>query len=205
MELEAAVRNWPGSQRTSLIYLGFDRQYRAGGALARTLWLQGYPVQAEERARQAVKDAARHRPSGLAVCVLLWAASVFLWTGNLESAEEHLDRFVSHAESHSLGPYIASDAASEGNWPFAGAMPESGVESLQRCLEELHAARYEVLATACNISLAQGLAAIGRCAEGITVINETIQQVETNGDAAYLPELLRVKGTGASRKAAAMG
>jgi hypothetical protein len=32
---------------------------------------------------------------------------VFLWTGNLESAEEYLDRFVSHAESHSLGPYLA--------------------------------------------------------------------------------------------------
>jgi predicted ATPase len=30
--------------------------------------------------------------------------------------------------------------------------------------------------------------------EAIKVINETIQRVETNGDAAYMPELLRVKG-----------
>jgi predicted ATPase len=35
--------------------------------------------------------------------------------------------------------------------------------------------------------------AIGRFAEGITLIDETIRRVETNGDVSYMPELLRVK------------
>jgi predicted ATPase len=35
---------------------------------------------------------------------------------------------------------------------------------------------------------------IGQFAEGITLIDETIRRVETNGDASYMPELLRVKG-----------
>jgi len=51
-----------------------------------------------------------------------------------------------------------------------------------------------LLTTEFNISLAQGLAAIRRLAEAITLINETIQRVETNGDVLYVPELLRVKG-----------
>ncbi len=193
VEFEAAVQHGPGSQRTSLTYLGFDKV--AGGALARTLWWLGYPTQAEDRARQSVEDAAgTGHPVSLSVS-LLWAVSVFLWTGNLESAEEHLDRFVSHAESHSLGPYIALGRGYRGELAIRRGDAESGVESLQRCLEELHAARYEVLAMACNIPLVQGLAALGRCAEGITLVNQAIRQVEANGGLSYLPELLRVKGS----------
>ena len=53
---------------------------------------------------------------------------------------------------------------------------------------------YELLTTPLNISLVQGLAAIGRFAEGMTLVDETIRRVEANGDPAYMPELLRVKG-----------
>ena len=121
VELEAALQHGPRSRRTSTIYLGFDGQYLAGVALARTLWLQGYPAQAVERARQAVKDAAgMDHPVSLAV-VLVWAVSVFLWTGDLRSAEEHMDWLISRAESHSLGPLLRSDAASKRSWPSAAA------------------------------------------------------------------------------------
>jgi predicted ATPase len=65
---------------------------------------------------------------------------------------------------------------------------------IQGSLEVLHAARYELLTTEFNTSLAQGLAAIRPLSEGITLINQTIQRVETNGDVLYAPELLRVKG-----------
>ena len=59
VELEACCRFGPGSQRTRPTYLGLRPDYRAGMALARTLWLLGYPVQAEERAVQTIKDAER--------------------------------------------------------------------------------------------------------------------------------------------------
>ena len=192
VELEAAVQYGSGSQRTSLTYLGFD--HVAGGALARTLWLLGHPVRAEERARQAVEDAAgTGHPVSLSVSSI-WAVSVFLWTGNLESAEEYLDRFVSHSESHSLLPYLALGRGYRGELAIRRGDAKAGVESLQRCVEELHAARYDLLATACNIPLAEGLAALGRCAEGIDLVNQTIRQVEADGSLSYLPELLRVKG-----------
>ncbi len=192
-EFSAALQLGVGSQRTSLTYLGFDNI--AGGALARTLWLLGYPTQAEERARQAVEDATgTGHPVSLSVS-LLWAVSVFLWTGNLDSAEEYLDRFVSHSESHSLLPYLALGRGYRGELALRRGDAKGGVESLQRCVEELHVARYEVLAMACNIPLVQGLAALGRFSEGVALINETIRQVEANGGLSYLPELLRVKGS----------
>jgi hypothetical protein len=125
---------------------------------------------------------------------LNWAVSVFLWTGDLQSAEEHIDWFISHAETHSFGPYLALGRGFEGVLAIGRGDATSGIKSLQDCLEALHTARYELVTTALNISLVQGLAAIARFAEGITLIDETIRLVDTNGDLSYMPELLRVKG-----------
>jgi predicted ATPase len=58
----------------------------------------------------------------------------------------------------------------------------------------IHAVGSELLTTEFNISLLQGLAAVGQFAEGITLIDEAIRRVEANGDTLYVPELLRVRG-----------
>jgi len=193
LELEASLRHWSRSRQTT-IYLAYDCHYRAGIALARTLWLQGHPAQAVERARQAIKIAASmDHPASLAV-VLGSAATVFLWIGDLQSVEEYTDSLISHAESHSLGPLLAVGRALKAALAIRRGDTKDGVESLQVSLEKIRALRYELLTTEFEIPLVEGLAAIGRFAEGITLIDETIRRVETNGDVLYMPELLRVKG-----------
>jgi len=192
-ELEAALERGPGSQRTSTIYLGFEARSLAGAILARTLWLQGHPAQAAERARQIIKDAARMDHALTLSIALIWGISVFLWTGDLESAEEHIDWLISNSESHSLAPYLAVGRGFKGEVAIRRGHAKGGVESLQACLGKLHSMPYELLTTPLDISLVQGLAAIDRFAEGVTLIDETIRRVEANGDVAYMPELLRVK------------
>ena len=194
VELEAALQHGLASRRTGMIYLGFDHYIYAGAVLAKTLWLQGHPAQAVERARQTIKDAAGiDHPVTLSLA-LSWAISVFLLTGNLQSAEEHIDLYITHAESHSLTPYLAVGRGFKGQVAIHRGHAKGGVEKLQGCLEALHAARYELLTTTFNISFVQGLAAIGRFAEGIALVDETIRLVEANGDLTHMPELLRVKG-----------
>ncbi len=193
-ELEAALQGGPGYQQTSTIYLDFEHYNYAGVALARTLWLQGRPAQAMERARQSVKDAASMGHPVALSRALVWAVYVFLWAGDLDSADEHTDWLISHAESHSLGPYLAVGRGYKGALTIRRGDATSGVESLPRCLEVLHAARYELLTPTFNISLVEGLAALGRFAEGIALIDETISLVESSGDVSYMPELLRAKG-----------
>jgi predicted ATPase/DNA-binding winged helix-turn-helix (wHTH) protein len=193
-ELEAALRKGPGSQRTRTIYLGLDYYNWAGIALARTLWLQGHPDQAVERARQTVRDAERLDHPVTLTIVLHWAASVFLWIGDLANAEKHIDWFISRAETHSLGPYLAVGRGLKGELAIRRGDAKNGVEDVRDCLEKLHAARYELLTSAFNISIGQGLAAMGRFTEGVALIDETIALVEVNGDASFMPELLRVKG-----------
>jgi len=193
-ELEAALQQRSGPPQTSMVYLGFESRCLAGSGLARTLWQQGHPAEAVERARQTVKDAAStDHPVTLSIA-LIWAISVFLWSGDTESAEAHIDWFDSRAESHSLGPYLAVGRGFKAVLAIGRGDAENGVEGLRVCLDELHALRYELLTVPFNLSLAEGLAMLGRFAEGVALLDETIGLVEANGDLSYLPELLRVKG-----------
>ena len=111
----------------------------------------------------------------------------------LETAP-YIDRFISDADSNSLGPHVAVGQGLKGQLAICQGDAIGGVDSLQRCLEVLHEAHYGLLTTEFNISLAQGLAATGQLAEGLTLIDRTIQLVESNGDFVYMPELLRVQG-----------
>jgi tetratricopeptide (TPR) repeat protein len=195
VELEAVLQHRPRSQGTSTIYLGYDHYILAGIGLANTLCLQGYPNQAADRARQAVKDAERiDNPITLSI-VLRRAVLVFLWIGDLQSAEELIDWYISNARSHSLAPEVAGGRGLRGALAIRRGKTQSGVEMLQRSLEELHAVRYEQMDSEFNLSLAEGLAATARIAEGMGRIEDRIRLVEANGDMIYMPELLRVKGT----------
>jgi len=193
-ELEAAVQRGPDVQRTTTIYLGFEGKILAEAILARTLWLQGHPVQAAERARLAVEHAAETDHS-LTLCIaLIWAITVFLWIGDLEAAEKHIDWLISRSESHSMAPYVAAGHGFKADLAIRQGEAKGGVESLKGSLEKLHSMPYELLTTTLNASLAQGLRAAGRFAEGMALIDETIALVSANGDLKYMPELLRVKG-----------
>jgi predicted ATPase/DNA-binding winged helix-turn-helix (wHTH) protein len=194
VELEAALEHEPRSQRITTIYLGFDAKILAGGILARNLWLQGHPAQAMERARLTI-DAAAAMDHSLTLCIaLIWGISAFLWTGDLQTADEHTDRLIARAESSTLAPYLLLGRGFKGEMAIRQGDASGGTETLQDCLKKLHSAPYELLATELKISLAQGFGAMGRHAEGLALIDETIRLVGARGEACYMPELLRVKG-----------
>ncbi|ESY62489.1 MULTISPECIES: hypothetical protein [Mesorhizobium] len=147
------------------------------------------------RALLTIEDAkVLDQPLTLSIA-FVWAVSVFLWVGDLKSAEEHIDRLFSRAEFHSLGPYLALGHGFKGEIAIRRGNASGGVESLRYSLAELHTAPYELLTTPLNISFAQGLAATGRSVEALSLMDETIRQVEANGDLCYMPELMRVKGS----------
>ena len=81
-ELEAALQGGPGYQRTSTIYLDFEHYNYAGVALARTLV-------AAIRLRRNAEEQIRTRPhaSGSAIQGVGLGGHVFLWAGDLDSAD----------------------------------------------------------------------------------------------------------------------
>ncbi|HTV31189.1 MAG TPA: winged helix-turn-helix domain-containing protein [Xanthobacteraceae bacterium] len=186
--LEPALQHWSSTRRT---YFGVDERVFAGMSLARTLWLQGFPAQALDRARQSLDDTRlSSNPASLAIS-LSWISGVLIWVGDLRSAKEHVDWLIPYAQSHSLSPFLHVGRAYRGTLAILGGDPNGGVETIQDCLKYMN---FEILTTEFNIFLAQGLIAVGRAHEGMARIDETIRRVETNGKLYLLPEALRVKG-----------
>lgn len=101
---------------------------------------------------------------------------------------------IYQAETHSLGPFVAAGQARRGELAILRGSAEQGIEDMRASLATIHSIGYEVLTTEFNISLVRGLAAIGREVEAHELLELTIRSVEINGDALYMPELLRVKG-----------
>jgi predicted ATPase len=193
VELEASLQLWSTARRAT-IYLSHELHYPSEVTLARNLWLQGYPAQAEQRAEKIIETAGQiDRPAALAV-VLGWAASVFLWTGNWQKAGKHIEAIVYHAETNSLGPFIAAGRARMGELAILRGSAQSGVEDLRAGLQTIHAVGYETLTTELSLSLVHGLRLIGQFDEGMDLVDQTISKVEVNGDDLYMPELLRIRG-----------
>ncbi|MEJ0024836.1 MAG: winged helix-turn-helix domain-containing protein [Rhizomicrobium sp.] len=192
-ELEAALDRGP--QRTTTIYLGFEGRILARAISARNLWLQGYPDQAIACARLAVEEAAAMDHSLTLAIALIWAITVLLWTGELQSAEAYIDRLMSRAESHSLAPYLLVARGFKSEIAIRRGKAADGVAGLQSSLQKLHAAPYELLTAELNLSLVGGLSAVGRGDEAISLIDEALAGAETSGGLLHSPELLRMKGT----------
>jgi non-specific serine/threonine protein kinase len=194
-ELEAALRHGPISQWVNTFYLGYDQYNLASITLAICLQYQGYPDQAQKRVYQTVKDAASiDHPVTLAI-VLSWAARVLLWVGDLANAEEHTDWLLSHAKSYSLGPYLIVARGLKGEVAIRRGDATAGIDLVQDCLTQLHAARYDMSTTEFSISLAEGFRAIGRVGEADRLIDDAIALADANGAFSLMPELLRVKGS----------
>ena len=187
VEIEQALLHGAGG-RTDRMSLGFDHYNMAAAYIARTLWLQGHPAQAVARTRQTVKDAAgMDHPVTLCIS-LMWAVSVFLWVGDLQSAEEHVDWLVSQAETYSLAPYLALGRGYKGELAIRQGNPAAGVEMLRSCLEDLLPTRYEVMATPFNISIVQGPCGDRPLHRRRCIDRPDYPAVEMNGDLCYMPE-----------------
>jgi predicted ATPase/DNA-binding winged helix-turn-helix (wHTH) protein len=193
IELDSLMRMFSLSDRGPFL-LSYDPHYHSYIALARTLWLQGYPAQALELTRQGVEASkAMGHPAALAL-VLAGAASIFLLAGDLDAAKFHTDLSLSHAEANALGPLTTVGQGRRAEWAIKWGNTKAGVKDLRAILERLRAARHEILNTEFTISLAQGLAAMGQESESKALIEARMLQVETGGEMLYVPELLRVKG-----------
>jgi predicted ATPase/DNA-binding winged helix-turn-helix (wHTH) protein len=190
-ELETALRHDPGTRWANPVFLASGHRIWAETTLARTLWLQGYPAQAVERALRSIKEAEKSEES-LSIA-LHWGGSVFLWAGDIDRAKYHVDWHVSRAETFAMGPNLTIARGIRAALAIRRGDGKEGVENLQRCLEKLHPETYE-LHTELHLALIQGFIAIGRFAEASRLADDSIGRVEENGDFCYLPELLRLKG-----------
>ncbi|HTI01635.1 MAG TPA: winged helix-turn-helix domain-containing protein, partial [Acidisoma sp.] len=184
---EATLQNQSHAQHTARAYFAFDIVAPTRLGLAHTLYLRGYASQAAERAYSLLEDA-RHIEDPATLSILLTRAFLlFLWIGDLRTVEKVSDWYVSNARSHSMGPHVVVGRGLKAVLAIRRGDPQTGVDILQDCMRELPAAGYGLMAAPFNLSLAEGLAATGRFAESLRLLDDGMRQVEINGDFIYMP------------------
>ena len=182
IEVGASSPNWNSYTRVG-IRVGF----------ARSLWLRGFPDQAR-RVVQSVIDEAAREDHPVPICItLLYASTVFLWTGELQTASDLIEQLIEYAGRHSLGPYGATAMALKGELAVARDDDKAGVELLRTALATMHVEQYNVLLTVFIGLLAEGLRKTGQFEEALLTIDDGIARATNSGTAFYRSELLRIK------------
>lgn len=192
-ELEKALKYSPPPRRSHTIHYGFDHRNRTGLALARTLWLQGFPDQARQWAERVESDAAALDHPVTHCIALVWTLGIYIWMGDLDKASSSAATFERIAEANMLAPYIAASLGMRGAIAIRAGRSDEAIGWLEESLARLHGMRYELLTTTFEIALAEGLVLSGRHAEAERLVDGTIAHCRRSGDAFALPELLRIK------------
>ena len=170
-------------QRSPLIRFQFDQRVVARVALARILWLQGFPDQARRTAQSTVDDA-RALDQGVSLCLALNEAAcpVALFTGDLAAAESYV-RDVARQLRCACAAHLAS-------WGhrFHGVLLirngdfDTGLQLLRTALEQSPEASFQPRFTWFLGELAEGLGRAGQIAQGLEAIDEALARSERNED-----------------------
>jgi predicted ATPase/DNA-binding winged helix-turn-helix (wHTH) protein len=174
-------------------FFGFDHRIYAPISLARTLWLRGFSDQACSMARTAV-DGAATGDDPLSTCVTLtYASPVFLWSGDVRTAGNYVDRLIEYAGRHSIEPYRAAGIGLKGMLAIERSDVEPGVDLLRSALETLSAKKLNILLTLFAGALADGQRMTGQVEGALLTINGAIARATECGSTFDMPELLRIK------------
>jgi tetratricopeptide (TPR) repeat protein len=194
IHLERGMAEAKGLDATQVVYFGYDHRIRALVALARCYWLGGFSDRAAETARMAI-DEAIERDHPVDLCIsMIYATTVFLWRSDLDEAEQLIERLITHATRHALGPYRTIGRALTGELAIARGEHAVGVPILRRALSDMQAVQYHTLTSAFDRALAQGLLRSGEIDEASSVIDGAVARSEALAEPLGLSELLRVRG-----------
>jgi predicted ATPase/DNA-binding winged helix-turn-helix (wHTH) protein len=191
---DAALRYSAASDQPFHFQPGYDVRILGLTALARSLWIRGSERRSFEVARQLMEETGTTRQPVPLCQALICAVTICLWAEELPDAEGIAERLLSQARRYSLAPYRTIGLGLRGEIAVKRGDATTGILLLQTCLDSLSTHQHRTLAPAIVCSLAEGLAKLGRYAEGLSLIDEEIVRVGDVEHSYAGPELLRVKG-----------
>jgi ATP/maltotriose-dependent transcriptional regulator MalT len=154
----------------------------------------GYPDQAVEASREAIKEAENLNHPATTIFALVWNAPIFLYTGDWQTVEEWSRRIIAEAMTYGLTPCHSIAIGYQGVLAVRRGEPLRGAELLQTAVARLRADGYEAKRRVLSGELAEGFLKAGETALAHTTICEAVEEEEACGPSCFMPELLRVKG-----------
>jgi predicted ATPase len=167
----------------------------ARGALARILWLQGFPDQAR-RTVQSTVDDARALDHDVSLCLALCEAAcpVALFTGDLAAAESYVAMLLDSSAAHALPVWSSWGHRFRGTLLIRNGDFDTGLRLLRTALAQPPGAVFQPRFTCFLRELAEGLGRAGQIAEGLEAIDEALARSGRDEDHWCVAELLRIRG-----------
>ena len=190
--VEAALPFLPATEPAVHDPLDFDYGGRARIALARILWLQGYPDQALDIARRALDEAIRVGNPAKFARTLFWAFPIFCWNMETEKCEEYVERLVLESRRYLLGFYQTIGEGAQGAVLVARGKTEAGIVLMRRAQETMRRDRSGP-ATYFSIPLAEALAMMGQQEEALQTIDRAIASARLQRNLCTEPGMLCTK------------
>jgi predicted ATPase/DNA-binding winged helix-turn-helix (wHTH) protein len=192
---EAAFAQDGAAQRVPRNYFGYDNRVAGLCALARTLWLRGSVRRAVEIARQAIDDAALLEHPVTMCIAHIYTTPVFVWSGELDTAEEVVARLIENAVRYSFGLYTSIGRGLLGDLMLARGKREAGMQLLSRSVEVLGVEQHVLHTGIFAARMAEELTAQGNLDQALVLIDTVIKQWDRTGGRSFdMPDMLRIKG-----------
>jgi predicted ATPase/DNA-binding winged helix-turn-helix (wHTH) protein len=178
-----------------IIRFVFDQRATARSLLARILWLQGFPDQANRAAQSAV-DEARASSDMLTVCQVLVQAAcpISILRGDFHQLESLVALLLDYSRRNALRFWRAWGLCFKSVQIIKSGDPGDGLVQLRRAMEELREIQYGVYYIVFLCEYAEALGLSGQPEQGLVAIDEAIARSQRNEENWYIAELLRVKG-----------
>jgi predicted ATPase/DNA-binding winged helix-turn-helix (wHTH) protein len=189
MALAVPVR----SSILSAASFGYHNTIGVRNQLGRSLWTLGYPDQALAMSRGVIKDLDSVDPATFAY-VIANNLFVYIFTGDWLTAEEIIDRSMSHAAKHQFSIYARITMGWQGCLAVLRDDLSRGIELLGTTLAALRAAGHQLYSPPLGSVLAEALAKAGHHELAYATVCEWSAWSEGRGNPCDLIELLRVKG-----------
>jgi predicted ATPase/DNA-binding winged helix-turn-helix (wHTH) protein len=194
--LKRAANSSPTAHLTSVRRLGVNFRLSALTMLARILWLQGSCDTSLLAARDVVSEGQVGGNMMSYTMALALLVPVHLWRGDDAIAEEIISRLIDLARRDGLAPTLAVGQGWQGALATLRGKAIDGVRLLRASIQSLTDSNYQITATYFRAFYAVGLAATDDMEPALRSIERAIEEtIRDGGDLAYLPELLRIKGS----------
>jgi len=187
--------DFTATRRRYIIRYQWDQRVVTHLYYARILWLQGFVDQAMRIAEEIVGYA---RTTGH-VTSLLYALSqaacpISLYTGDLATADHYVRLILDLAVKHALEGSSVWGHAFEGVLLIKRGKSADGSELLRAALDGLPEAVFHLHTNLFRAELAEGLAASGQIAGGLSMMDGALARAERIEEGWCLAELLRKRG-----------
>ncbi len=195
IHLEQALALYDATQARSYIHLyGLDLGVVAWSYLVLTLWLLGYPDQAERRLHEAHTrvDTLGHPPSW--AHFRLFACMFYHLQRQAPAVQEQAQALATLTTDQTLPPWEAGGMALQGWAVAAQGHGAVGVVLLQEGLGGLRTIGQAAWRSYFLALLAEGCRFIGQPEEGLQAVAEALALVEHTTERFYEAEIYRLKG-----------